>query len=525
MKKLFALVLCVLLIGALAVTAFAANDTKITVTADKTVVKPGDTVNITVTMTGTDKFTSMGYVPYNDSPYFSIGKYTVNRATLEVPGNPAIVNFSKANGLAVGGYTDWDTEEDIAVSLDGVILTFAITVKADAPAGKFDITEMVSVNNGADAVNVALTDAELEIVCDHKYGDWTDNGDNHKQICEKCGDEKTANHAWDAGKVTTEPDCKNDGEKTFTCADCGATKTEPVKATGAHNYTNGVKADDTNHTLTCTGCGDTKTEAHKMDAGKITKEPTCKDEGVKTFSCTACDYTKTEAVAATGEHTYGEWVKDDAENHKKVCSGCGEAVTEAHAWDEGEITLVPTCKDAGEITYTCLVCEETKKEVIEPDESAHVSDNWTLVDENTHTGKCSVCNREVVVEHVFYYDFDCENHWCVCECGALTEKAAHELEWIFNEELHAHACECGYYTEEGEHVWDAGVVTVKPTTTTTGVKTHTCTTCGATKETEVPKTSNSVTGDNNMNAAFVVLAVLATCGLAVTVVAKKRTVR
>jgi len=39
-------------------------------------------------------------------------------------------------------------------------------------------------------------------------------------------------HAWDAGKVTLEPTATEDGVLTYTCASCGATRTEAIPATG-----------------------------------------------------------------------------------------------------------------------------------------------------------------------------------------------------------------------------------------------------------------------------------------------------
>ena len=42
-------------------------------------------------------------------------------------------------------------------------------------------------------------------------------------------------HSWDSGKVTTEATCTADGEKTFTCRDCGITRTEAIPAAG-HAY-------------------------------------------------------------------------------------------------------------------------------------------------------------------------------------------------------------------------------------------------------------------------------------------------
>ncbi len=45
------------------------------------------------------------------------------------------------------------------------------------------------------------------------------------------------NHAWDAGKVTKEPTCTAEGEKTFTCTKCSKTKTERIPALD-HNFVN-----------------------------------------------------------------------------------------------------------------------------------------------------------------------------------------------------------------------------------------------------------------------------------------------
>lgn len=55
-----------------------------------------------------------------------------------------------------------------------------------------------------------------------------------------------------------------------------------------------------------------------------------------------------------------------------------------------------------------------------------------------------------------------------------------------------YCADCHTLLEEGEvtsladHAWDEGVVTVKPTETTTGIRTYTCSECGETKEEEIP---------------------------------------
>jgi DNA-directed RNA polymerase subunit RPC12/RpoP len=55
--------------------------------------------------------------------------------------------------------------------------------------------------------------------------------------CSKCGASRSETiaalgHAWDAGKVTTEPTATEKGVRTYTCTRCGVTMTEEIPATG-----------------------------------------------------------------------------------------------------------------------------------------------------------------------------------------------------------------------------------------------------------------------------------------------------
>ena len=67
-----------------------------------------------------------------------------------------------------------------------------------------------------------------------------------------------------------------------------------------------------------------------------------------------------------------------------------------HKWDEGKVTKEATCTEAGEKTYTCTVCKETKTEKIEA--AGHkYSTEWTIDKEATYTEPgskshhCTVC--------------------------------------------------------------------------------------------------------------------------------------
>ncbi len=137
-------------------------------------------------------------------------------------------------------------------------------------------------------------------------------------ICANCGEvvatraiPATGAHTWDNGTVTTEPTETTPGVRTYTCAVCGATKTETVPATGAHDYrfTKTVAATCTTDgydLYTCSGCGATEQRnvvaapGHKWDGGTVTIAPTETTPGVRAYSCTVCGETKNEIIPATG---------------------------------------------------------------------------------------------------------------------------------------------------------------------------------------------------------------------------------
>ena len=137
-------------------------------------------------------------------------------------------------------------------------------------------------------------------------------------ICSNCGEvvstkeiPATGAHTWDNGTVTTEPTETTPGVRTFTCAVCGATRTETIPATGEHTFvfTKNVAPTctaDGYDLYTCSGCGATEKRnpkpalGHKWDNGTVTTEPTETAPGVRTYTCTVCGQTKNEIIPATG---------------------------------------------------------------------------------------------------------------------------------------------------------------------------------------------------------------------------------
>lgn len=104
--------------------------------------------------------------------------------------------------------------------------------------------------------------------------------------------------------------------------------------------------------------------------------------------------THVEDVTAAGCVTEGK--------QNIVCDSCGAVVdtktipAAGHKWNEGTVTKEATCTEAGEKTYTCDVCGETKTEAIPA--TGHKGE-WVVVKEATETETglkklvCTVCGE------------------------------------------------------------------------------------------------------------------------------------
>ena len=156
---------------------------------------------------------------------------------------------------------------------------------------------------------------------------YTVNGTYHYlQVNEGCSHSYTS-------KVTTAATCNTAGVRTYTCSGCGDTYTESIPTT-AHSYTSKVTA------------------------------PTCTTKGYTTYTCSKCGYSYTaNEVAATG-HSYTSRVTTTAGCtttgvRTYTCSKCGGSYTETlPATGHSYTTKVtaPSCTAQGYTTYTCSKC-------------------------------------------------------------------------------------------------------------------------------------------------------------------------
>ena len=256
--------------------------------------------------------------------------------------------------------------------------------------------------------------------------------------------------------------------KSCKCGEKGEETFEYGEALG-HTYGTELKKDENGHWYECTACGEKKDNAaHIYDNGCDT-------------DCGVCGYTRTTT------HNYGTELKSGADAHWYECTVCGEKKDSAvHTFDNGCDTSCNACGYTREINhsfksewttdaeghwYECTVCGEKK------DSAAHAFDN----DCDTN---CNSCGHTRATTHV--YDNDCDDSCNVCgETREVTHK--YKTEWSKNENEHWHECECGVKSDLAAHKWNDGAVTTEPTTEREGVKTYTCSDCGATRTESVAK--------------------------------------
>lgn len=223
---------------------------------------------------------------------------------------------------------------------------------------------------------------------------WNYNTTQHWHKCWICGEDVAKeNHVWDSGKETVKATCTANGVMTYTCTICKQTRTESTPKT-AHTPGSTWGGDDIYHWIECKDCKTPSNKiAHTWDNGSVTKQATCKDEGEMTFNCTVCKYKRVVKTGKTAHEPDTTW-KNDENQHWFECKTCKQPIEKInHRWNLGTVTKQATCTQDGEITYTCSVCNYSKKEAV----TAHHSFNnyrWQR-DANTHSNVCTVCGEEI----------------------------------------------------------------------------------------------------------------------------------
>ena len=163
----------------------------------------------------------------------------------------------------------------------------------------------------------------------------------------------------------------------------------------------------------------------------------------------------------------------------------------SHKWDNGRVTKEPSCKEEGEILYTCSVCKGTKVEALAKTDN-HQWGEWTTTTKPT----CSTKGKEVR---------ECS------KCSKTEERAIPTIpHTVVKEADKAATCtENGYEGREycsvcnttikertiipaTGHQWGAWRTTLAKTCTTDGKEVRECSKCSKTEERTIPATGHTL---------------------------------
>ncbi len=339
--------------------------------------------------------------------------------------------------------------------------------------------------------------------------------------------------------VITKATCTTDGEKSFTCDNCGKAFTDVIPATG-HKLTSKEHKDATciekgYDIQVCSVCKEEfKTEldidpnAHQYGEGKVI-EPNCSREGYTLYTCALCGNTKREGYKPSTDHAYEDIVvpatcqMQGYTRHQ--CKNCGysydDTWTEPLEHDYEAIVTKPTCTERGYTYYSCKNCgysyrdnfvgalgHKYTKEVIKP----------TCIDEGYTRNTCSICgltynsNYREATGHDYesvvtsptctergYTTYTCKNENCDNVIVSDYRSAlGHSYEAVTTDStctekgFTTYTCvTCGnsYTGDETDlapHKWDKGTITKQPTYLEKGLKAFKCLNCEETYTEDIP---------------------------------------
>lgn len=443
MKKIFLILLCVLLACALALSV-SAEGSSVALTPSATTLERGATFTIVADLTNSSPI-MLGtvFVEYDTNVFEMTG------GTCHVAGaNPAVVLPAKKVGTFFLG-------AETVVS--GQIFTFNFRVKADAALGSYTFTPTASIGEN---VQIPATGTTITIACNHIYSDWTKLDDNqHQHICSKCNDIIKENHDWDDGVANPAPGCETPGTIKYTCAFCNATKEENVDPVGhkwtndcdttcdnncgktrevTHKYSTTYSNNKTNHWYACTVCGDKKDEA------KHTPGPAATESSAQL--CTVCNYEI--APILPHEHEISDEWFTDGQYHWHICTktGCKYKLDDSrHVYDDN-------------CDVTCNICNYTRKD------APHTFREELQANADGHWRVCAKCGvKSEVWEHTPGPEATETTKQVCTECNFILAMELSHVHtygdtWYNDEECHWQSCEdCTLSTPTEAHIWDDGV--------------------------------------------------------------------
>lgn len=442
MKKVIPILLCVLLIGALAFSV-SAEGSSVAITPSAATLERGDAFTIVANLTNTDAIQICTVALSFDTNTFELvgGSYLEGAAF----GQVAMKNQYATGTLMFGS----------ATKLSGKVFTFEFKVKDNAALGTYTFTPTASIGENA---QIPATGTTITVACKHTYGDWTKVDDNkHQQVCSKCGDIMQDGHDWNDGDG--QPSCDQVSTVNYTCLICHATKQETINPIG-HKYDNDCDATCNN------GCGTTREVSHNYVLVNTNSD-------AHWYECSVCNELK---PGSWEKHTPGAEATTDT---PQVCTVCDYVIKQAlghtDVWEEDWTT------DSEYHWHRC----QTKKCYNITAKAKHDYDNDCDVDCNTcgyirvaphnykpewqanaegHWNICADCNEKSgVFEHIPGPEATMDTPQTCVECNFIIKRElSHEHnfgdQWFSDDENHWQSCsECYETTEMEPHQFDEGV--------------------------------------------------------------------
>ncbi|MCR4846154.1 MAG: hypothetical protein K5865_05385 [Eubacterium sp.] len=292
---------------------------------------------------------------------------------------------------------------------------------------------------------------------------------------------RTNNHNY-SETVISEATCEDSGLTKYVCS-CGDTYTDEIPALG-HDY---EEIEGTASEPKCTEDGKYADKICK-NCGEIIPGATINQLGHKRVKI------QEKAPTCTSSGRTEGW----------YCSRCGDTLVESekieplgHDWDDGEVTVSPTCTKKGTKTFRCkrIGCNGTKTEAIDAIGHTVVVDKGkkeTCTEAGLTDGShCSVCNAIIEEQRVIpaagHKEVIDEAVPPTCLGTGLTEGS--------------HCSVCGITIKEQEevapkgHSWDKGKTVIEASCTKSGVVKFTCVDCDASRTEIIQKKDHTVVDD------------------------------
>ena len=373
--KIIALfVFTILLVSASIVSIQAASAISLSVGSDE--CAPGEVVTIPISITNNSGFVSMSlsvsydtsaltliYCDYTDtishsihganykSPYIMTWENDILTTNIKSTGTIAYLKFRVSEDAE-----EQDYSINVRIPTDGVLNANGESVDVSAAQGTITVSETH--------------------VC--SFGDWQySNSKKHISYCE-CGEYKTEAHNWSDGEIIKEPTHNEEGEIKYVCEDCKGEKTDVLDAEG-HDWGYWTKLNDSQHRRSCS-CGESETKAHNWDEGITTANITtytCEDCGATrtdgvTIPVTGIVLDQTKTVLILNKEFDNVTVlnasilPDNATNAEIVWTNSNDSVVEMSVYNnirtkvrlgaisEGVSEITATTVD-GKFSATCLI--------------------------------------------------------------------------------------------------------------------------------------------------------------------------